>query len=241
MSRDENIISLSKKLNMRTFGQYAKHIDGSRPFGDNLLSLLSAENDLREQESLKRRIKRAGFPVIKTLGAFEFSNRLPHLNREQVDRLAQCDFIKLRTNVCALGNSGTGKTHLMTAIGMEAIRKGYSVRFYRANDLVVQLAEAESEKRLGAMLKPLRNSALLCLDELGYITMTQEKSHLLFQVLAARYETRSTFITSNMEFSKWSTFLGDPVMTEALIDRLVHRSAVLNMNGEGYRTLNRGI
>jgi DNA replication protein DnaC len=216
--------------------QYKKHTKPEHSFEENLLTLLRLENDLRERESAKRRIKQAGFPIIKTLDTFEFNAaKLPYLKQEQVIELSLCDFIKARTNICAIGNSGTGKTHLITALGMEAIRKGYSVRFYRACDLATQLAEAQSEKRLNGMLKALQKCQLLYVDELGYMTLDQKSAQLLFQVLAGRYEVRSTMITSNLEFSKWPNFIGDPIMATALVDRLVHRSAILNMNGEGYR------
>lgn len=216
--------------------QYKKHIKPEHSFEENLLTLLRLEHDLRDRESTKRRIKQAGFPIIKTLDTFEFNTaKLPYLKQEQVLELSLCDFIKARTNICAIGNSGTGKTHLLTALGMEAIRKGYSVRFYRACDLATQLAEAQSEKRLNGMLKTLQKCQLLYVDELGYMTLDQKSAQLLFQVLAGRYEVRSTMITSNLEFSKWPNFIGDPIMATALVDRLVHRSAILNMNGEGYR------
>jgi DNA replication protein DnaC len=220
--------------------QYNKHIKKDIPFEENLLLLLRLEDDRRTSESLKRRVKLAGFPIIKTLDTYEFDPaRLPYLKQEQVLDIALCDFIKDRTNVCSIGNSGTGKTHLMTAIGMEAIRKGYSVRFYRACDLAMKLAEAQSEKKLSGMISALHKCQLLCLDELGYMTLDPKSTQLLFQVLAGRYEVRSTMITSNLEFSRWPDFIGDQVMATALVDRLVHRSTILNMNGESYRVMRR--
>ncbi len=235
-TQENEIIRLSRRMKWSAVEHYKKHIKPENSFEDNLLALLRLESDLRDRESIKRRIKQAGFPIIKTLDTFEFNTaKLPYLKQEQVIELALCEFIKERTNVCAIGNSGTGKTHLITALGMEAIRKGYSVRFYRACDLATQLAEAQSEKRLNGMLKALHKCQLLCVDELGYMTLNQKSAQLLFQVLAGRYEVRSTMITSNLEFSKWPNFIGDPIMATALVDRLVHRSAILNMNGEGYR------
>jgi DNA replication protein DnaC len=235
-TQENEIIRLSRRMKWSSLEQYKKHIKQENGFEDNLLTLLRLENDLRNRECIKRRIKQAGFPIIKTLDTFEFNTaKLPYLKQEQVIELALCEFIKERTNVCAIGNSGTGKTHLITALGMEAIRKGYSVRFYRACDLATQLAEAQSEKRLNGTLKALHKCQLLCVDELGYMTLDQKSAQLLFQVLAGRYEVRSTMITSNLEFSKWPNFIGDPIMATALVDRLVHRSAILNMNGEGYR------
>lgn len=233
---ENEIGKLACKMKWQTVAQYKKYVKKEHSFEENLLLLLRLENETRENESVKRRIKLAGFPILKTLDAFEFdTSRLPHLRQEQVLEIALCDFIKDRTNVCAIGNSGTGKTHLMTAIGMEAIRKGYSVRFYRACDLAMKLSEAQSEKRLSGMLNALHKCMLLCVDELGYMTLDQKSAQLLFQVLAGRYEVRSTMVTSNLEFSRWPEFIGDRIMATALVDRLVHRSSILNMNGEGYR------
>lgn len=237
ISQNESEISkISNKLNLHAISSYKKHIKTSDSFEENLLHLLQIENELRERELKKRRIKQAGFPIQKTIDTFQFSEeRLPFLKQEEVTEILSCDFIRNRTNVVAIGNSGTGKSHLMTAIAMEAIRKGYSVRFRRASDLVTQLSEAQSDKHLSSMLNSLNKCQLLVLDELGYLTLDQKSSNLLFQVLAARYEVRSTIVTSNLEFSKWPDFIGDPIMATALVDRLVHRATILNMNGEGYR------
>jgi DNA replication protein DnaC len=235
-TKETEIARLAQKMKWSAVEKYRKYIKTEDSFEDNLLTLLKMEADTRGRELLKRRVKQAGFPKVKTLDTFEFNTtKLPYLKQDQVLELGLCNFIKEHTNVCAIGNSGTGKTHLAIALGMEAIRKGYSVRFCRACDLATQLAEAESEKRLNGMLKSLHKCQLLCLDELGYMTFDQRQAQLLFQVLAGRYEVRSTIITSNLEFSKWPTFMGDEVMAKALIGRLVQESAVLNMNGEGYR------
>lgn len=237
MSQNESEITrLAHKMKLTVLENYKKHVKVDNCFEENLLALLRMENEQRDKVLLRRRIKQAGSPVIKTLDTFEFNQAmLPHLKQEQVLELAMCEFIRNRTNVVGIGNSGTGKTHLMTALGMEAIRKGYSVRFRRACDLVTQLAEAQSEKHLSRMLKALHHCQVLIVDELGYMTLDQKNSNLLFQVLAGRYEVRSTIVTSNLEFSKWPEFIGDRIMATALVDRLVHRSTVLNMNGEGYR------
>lgn len=230
------IARLAHKLKWSTVENYKKHITTEGSFEDNLLSLLRTAADDQERELVKRRLKSASFPIQKTLDSFDFANaRLPNLKKEQILELATCDFIKERTNIVAIGNCGTGKSHLMSAIGLEAVRRGYSVRFCRVNDLLTQLGEAKSDKHLNGMLKVLLKCQLLILDELGYITLDQDGSRLLFQLLAGRYEVRSTIVTSNLEFSKWPEFIGDPLLANALVDRLVHRSAVLNMNGEGYR------
>lgn len=230
------IARLANKLKLTNFVDYKKHISSEATFENNLLTLLRLETDEKERSLMKQRLKSASFPIVKTLDTFDFNNaRLPYLKKEQLLELASCDFIKEHTNVVAIGNCGTGKTHLMTAIGLEAVRKGYSVRFRRVNDLLTQLREAKSDRHLNGMLKGLLKCRLLILDELGYVTLDAEDSKLLFQVLAGRYELQSTIITSNHEFTKWPEIIGDPIMAEALVGRLVQRSTVLDMNGEGYR------
>jgi DNA replication protein DnaC len=235
---ESEICNIGQRLKFKVLDDYKSHINVDLTFDENLLTLLKLENDLRDKRFISRRIKQADFPVQKTIDTFEFdAKRLPHLKKDVVMELLKCDFIKDKTNICAIGPCGVGKTHLMSAIAMEAIRKGYTVKFRRACDLATQLAEAESEKRLGNMLKTLHSCQVLLLDEVGYLTMDQKSSSLIFQVLAGRYEVSSTIVTSNLEFSKWPEFIGDPVMARALVDRLVHRSTILNMNGEGYRIL----
>ena len=234
------IARLAYKLKWTTVVQYRKHISVESSFEENMLTLLRQANVDHEEGLVKRRLKSASFPILKTLDTFDFNQaRLPHLKREQILELATCEFIKEKTNVVAVGNCGTGKTHLMTAIGLEAVRKGYSVKFRRVNDLLTQLSEAKSERQLNGMLNALLKCQLLILDELGYVSLSLEDSKLLFQVLAGRYELRSTIITSNHEFSKWPAVIGDPIMAEALVGRLVQRSSILNMNGEGYRLRDR--
>lgn len=230
------ILQLANKLKWPAVEKYQKHISADASFEENLLTLLRVAADEQERVWLKRRLKAAAFPILKTLDTFDFSQaRLPNLKKEQFLELLSCDFINDHTNIVAIGNCGTGKSHLMTVLGLEAIRKGYSVRFCRVNDLLIQLKEARSDRHLNAMLKALLKCQLLILDELGYISLDQDASKLLFQVIAGRYEVRSTVVTSNLEFSRWPDIIGDPLMAAALVDRLVHRSTVLNMNGEGYR------
>lgn len=154
--------------------------------------------------------------------------------------LATCEFIKKKQNVIAVGNCGTGKSHLSIALGIEAITKGYTVKFRRASDLVTQMTEAVSEKHLSLFIKNVNACDVLIIDELGYLSFDAAGASLLFQIFAARYETKSTIVTSNLEFSKWVTFLGkNDHMTAALIGRLIHLSVILNMNGEDYRLHNR--
>jgi DNA replication protein DnaC len=125
---------------------------------------------------------------------------------------------------------------LTIALAIEAICKGYTVKFKRASDLVNQMSEAQENKTLNKYLKSLNACEALIIDELGFLTYDIQSANLLFQVFASRYEIKSTIVTTNLEFSKWIKFLGnDEIMTSALVERLVDKSTVLNMNGKGYR------
>jgi DNA replication protein DnaC len=201
-----------------------------------LVELMSQERERRHDALVKRRVREAGLPNGKTIDTFRLTLSIPHLKKEHVDSLGTCMFIKNRMNVCALGGSGTGKTHLMSAVSHEAIKLGYVVRFYRVSDMVTMLSEASTEKRLGSLMKMLLKVDLLALDELGYISLSIKKAQLLFDVIAKRSEAgSSTYVTSNYEFSKWKDFIGDTVLTKALVGKLAGDAVVLNMNGEDYR------
>lgn len=236
----DKIVALAKALKLLAFSDYKSYIKDGSSTEEILYNLLNAENAIKEQNKYKYRIKNAAFPIVKTLDTFVFDGRLPDLKKETVMELATCEFIKRKQNVVAVGNSGTGKSHLLIALGIEAIAKGYTVKFRRASDLVTQMTEAVSEKHLSQFIKNINACDVLIIDELGYLTFDAAGASLLFQIFAARYETKSTLVTSNLEFSKWITFLGkDEHMTAALIGRLIHLSIILNMNGEDYRLQNR--
>jgi len=185
---------------------------------------------------VKRRIRDAGLPNGKTIDTFKLVPSIPHLKEEQILSLKTCRFIENGVNVCALGGSGTGKSHIMAAIGREAVQLGYTVKHLRVSDMLTMLHEASTEKRLGAMMKSLLKVNLLSLDELGYISLAARKAQFLFDVIAKRSEAGSSiFVTSNFEFSRWENFIGDKVLVKALVGKLAGDSVILNMNGEDYR------
>jgi len=234
--RRAKIADLAKGLKLPLIAEFERHISRDDDFTDNLLRLLEMETLEKDRRCTERRTKAAGFPIVHTLDTFEFDDRLPHLDRDKIWELAESRYITEKRNIIAIGNPGTGKSHLGVALGLEAIRRGFSVRFRRASDLVNQMSEAQNDRHLSQYIKTLNNCHLLICDELGYLQFDLHGASLLFQVFAARYEVSSTIVTTNLEFSKWPPFLGnDPVMTTALVDRLVHRAEILNMNGKGYR------
>jgi len=243
MSNDsgKQITTLAKALKLNAFADYKAYIKDGSSIEEVLYGLLAAENSIKEHNKYTYRMKNAAFPVVKTLDTFVFNEKhLPELKKETVMELATCEFVERKQNVVAVGNCGTGKSHLVTALGIEAISKGYTVKFRRASELVAQMTEAVSEKHLSKLIKKINACNVLIVDELGYLSFDTAGASLLFQIFAARYETKSTIVTSNLEFSKWVTFLGnDEHMTAALIGRLIHHSTILNMNGEDYRLQNK--
>jgi DNA replication protein DnaC len=204
------------------------------PYEDFLLSLLEQEAARRDQNQTVARIKAAKFPLPKTLDQYEFA-AMPSLNKPQLLQLARCEFIEKLENVIFLGNSGTGKTHLSIALGMEACRLGHSVQFWTAAKLCNELMEAQSEKRLLQLEKQWLKSKLIILDEVGFVPLTKTGAELLFQFCAARYEKGSMILTSNLEFANWTQVFQDEQMTAALVDRLTHRAHIFAMNGDSYR------
>jgi DNA replication protein DnaC len=240
MDSSDNIKSLAQSLKLPTFETYSKHLKPEMSIEEALIELMTLECARRHESLVKRRVRDSGLPNGKTIDTFRLTPSIPHLKKEHVDSLVSCQFIENNMNVCALGGSGTGKTHLMAAVGRVAVQKGYTVKFLRVSDMVTMLSEASAEKRLGAMMKALLKVDLLALDELGYITLTVKKAQLLFDVVAKRSENGSSiFVTSNFEFSRWKEFTGDTVLTTALVGKLAGNSVVLNMNGEDYRLASR--
>lgn len=199
-----------------------------------LLRLSELELLDRERRATERRIKAAKFPVTKTLDTFDFL-ALPKLNKKLVLELARCEFIDRRENVLALGNSGTGKTHLALALGMAACQGGYRVRFTTAAALVNELLEARDERRLLRFQKQLAKQDLLIIDELGYVPLSKTGAELLFETFSQRYEQGSTMVTSNLPFNEWTEVFGSERMTGALLDRLTHHVHILEMNGDSFR------
>ena len=240
MTSNDTILNLARSLKLPTFGAYAEHVKPGMTIEDALIGLMSMESARRHEGLVKRRVRDAGLPNGKTIDTFKLVSTIPHLKQNHIDSLVSCHFIKDNMNCCALGGSGTGKTHLMAAICREAIQQGYTVKFVRVSDLVTMLSEAKREGKLGVMMKKLLKVSLLALDELGYVTLSAKKAQLLFDIIAKRSEEGgSVFVTSNFEFSRWKEFIGDTVMTAALVGKLAGNAVVLNMNGEDYRIASR--
>lgn len=208
--------------------------DGGIDYGQFLLELTELELRIRSENSEKRRLKEAKFPLLKPLEAFDFE-AVPELDKRLVRDLATGDYLKDRRNLILMGKSGTGKTHLATALGIEACRQSKRVRFVTGYTLANELVEARTERDLNRLLGKYARLDLLILDELGYVPFSKEGAELLFQILAERHERGSVIITTNLGFADWTQIFGDPNMTAALLDRLTHRAHVIECTWDSYR------
>ena len=201
---------------------------------DYLLRLSELELIDRHHRMVGRRIKAARFPTTKSLDTFDFL-AIPSLNKHMVLELARCEYIDRNENVIALGNSGTGKTHVALGLGLAACQRGLSVGFTTAAALVHELIEARDERRLLNLQRKLARLNLLIIDELGFVPLSKTGAELLFEVFSQRNERGSVLVSSNLPFDEWTEVFGSERLTGALLDRLTHHVNILEMNGESYR------
>ncbi len=199
-----------------------------------LLRLTELELLEREKRAAERRVKSARFPTIKTLETFDFAAR-PSVNKVLMAELMRCEYIDKKENVLLVGNPGTGKSHLATALAAQACAKGYRVRFIRTTELVTALIEARDERSFLRLKGQLAKLDLLVLDELGYVPASKVGSELLFDVISTAYERTSLIVTTNLPFENWTEVLGSERLTGATLDRLTHRCRIIETKGESYR------
>jgi len=202
---------------------------------DSLARLREGEAHVRHDRAIKRRLRLARFPVLKTLDQFRW-DWPTRLNRLQVQNHFRLEFIKDKANLILLGGVGLGKTHLATALGYAACLQGYAVLFASAIDVINTLAAAKGSGRLKQELKKYTKPALLILDELGYLPIDKAGADLLFQVISLRYEQGAIVITSNRAFKDWPTiFNHDSTLTAAILDRLLHHAETVIIEGKRVR------
>lgn len=217
---------------------YKETLDNNLTQLDFIEMLLDEEVINRENNRYKRLLKNASFPTIKTIDTFNFS-KAAFLNKKDILNLLSLDFLNENQNIVFIGDQGTGKTHLVTSIGVEACKQGKSVLFYTAASLGNKLIEMQDQILLTKFIEKLKKVDLLILDELGYVSLSQKSTQLLFQVFSERYEKGSIIVTSNLEFGEWGNIFNDEIMAAAIIDRLIHNSIIKSFKGQSYRLLNR--
>jgi DNA replication protein DnaC len=209
-------------------------------FLEVLAILIGLEQAAREQRALERRLREARLPKPKTLAEydFQFPKRIP---KSAIVRLFDCDFIERHGCAVLIGPTGTGKSHLLTALGYTAVERGHSVRHTRVVDMINHLTAAQLNGSLGKTLRTYVRPSLLLLDELGYLPIDKRGSDLLFQVVAARYELGSIVITTNRPFREWGKLFDvDNTLATALIDRLMHHGEGIVIQGDSYRMRDKG-
>ena len=204
------------------------------PFAEGLLKLSNYEVDLKEANAAKSMIKAGAFPFQKGVEHFEFDFQ-PSINPEQIHDFTTLRFLENQENIVFLGSSGVGKTHLATAVGIAAARRRTSTYFIKCHELLQQLKKAKLENRLEVRLKHFCKYKLLIIDELGYLPINKEDSNLFFQLIDMRYEKKSTIITTNINFGDWESIFYDPVVANAILDRVLHHATVVTITGNSYR------
>lgn len=203
-------------------------------FTEMLYDLTKEEIKYQSERAAKVNITVSAFPFEKTINDFDFSYQ-PSIDRNEILDLETLRFMENNENIIFMGTSGVGKTHLAVGIGMAAARKRISTYYITFNDLINQLIKANSENRADIKIKYFCKYKLLIIDEIGYLPITKEGAYLFFQLINKRYEKKSTILTTNQMFSKWPEVFGDSVVTNAIIDRLVHHAHIIKVKGQSYR------
>ncbi len=239
ISDQDQIEANLKSLHMPTMRRsYEEVADQARAeswgYENYLLQLLNLECEVRRQNRISRNLRSSRLPLSKTFENFD-KKRLPPKVVNHLSVLMNGSFLERCENILAFGNPGSGKTHLLCAIGHELIVKGKQVLFISCSQLVQDLLIAKRELELTKKLKSLSRFDAVIIDDIGYVQQSREEMEVLFTFLAERYEQGSLMITSNLPFSKWEQIFKDPMTTAAAIDRLVHHSVILELNVESYR------
>lgn len=230
----EQLIECCKQLRLSaTLAENAMTATGATN-QEYLLEVLKAEIQYRNMKRRNLYLKKAGFDNVKTFKDYDFDD-ITMPSNITIDLLKQAEFLSRQENLILYGKNGAGKSHMATAIGVEACMQGKQVRFYKTAALVNELVAAKANGSLVRLLKKLSKLDLLICDEWGYIPFDAEGSQLLFQVIADCYEKRSLIITTNIEFSKWNGIFYDDQLTAALIDRLVHHSHLIVFGRDSWR------
>jgi len=198
-----------------------------------LRTLVEAEIAARDASNARNRLKAAAFPVIKTLDEFDLT--LSSIHKASFDYLASLEWIGARENLCLVGPAGTGKSHLLVALGVAAVHAGHRVRYFTAADLVETLYRSLADNSVGRMIDTLLRNDVILIDEVGFAPLDDTGAQLLFRVVAAAYERRSLGIASHWPFESWGRFLPEHTTAVSLLDRLLHHANLVVTDGESYR------
>lgn len=239
LSDQDQIVENLKQLHMPTIRRSYEEVAGQAraetwSYEQYLLELLNLECETRRQNRISRNLHLSKLPPSKTFENFD-KKRLPPKVANHLNVLINGSFLNRSENILAFGNPGSGKTHLLCAIGHALIERGKQVLFISCSQLVQDLLIAKKELEMTKKLKKLSRFDAVIIDDIGYVQQSREEMEVLFTFLADRYENSSLMITSNLPFSKWEKIFKDPMTTAAAIDRLVHHSVILELNIDSYR------
>jgi len=229
-----------EEIGLLTFNQNIdKYIDlinqGQLTMVDALYMMTEKEKEFRQERVDKSMIKTAHFPFIKTFEDFDFSFQ-PSIVKEEILDLKNLIFLNSAENIILVGTPGVGKTHIATSIGIETSKNRYQTYFITAHELISQLKKAQLENTLMRRLKHFTSYSVLIIDEVCFLPISRDEANLFFQLINMRYEKHPTIITTNKSFNKWGEVFGDPVIANAILDRLLHHSKVFSIVGPSYRT-----
>ncbi|MDM8533163.1 IS21-like element helper ATPase IstB [Clostridiaceae bacterium HSG29] len=235
--------TLSENLKTLKLSQFNVHLDDYiDKINKNEISLVEALYELTKKEievknfnAQNAMVKVAGFPHRKELKDFDFDFQ-PKINKQQFLDFESLRFLEKKENIILVGNSGVGKSHLATSIGIAAAKKRVSTYFIKCHDLIQNLKKAQLENKLEQRIKNYTRHRLLIIDEVGYLPIGSEEAKMFFQLIDKRYEKKSTIITSNINLSDWNTIFKDSMIASAILDRLIHHSSIINIMGNSYRT-----
>lgn len=243
MNNLEEIREMAKTLKLLSLkNNTMRYIEEAEKEGltykDFIFKILKSEIERKEDEAFNLRLKRANFPYLKNLESFDL-NFQKSLDKTKVNILKEMNWVDNVYNLILLGPPGVGKTHLMIALGEEAVKKGYYVFFAPLNDLIYYLKTADENRRSREMVHRMERCDLLLIDEVGYLPLTREDANLFFGLISALQEKASICLTSNKDFSQWAELMLDEALAAAILDRLVYKAQVINMKGHSYRLENR--
>lgn len=239
MEKLELIKEHAKKLNLNYLHANADAIVEKADitevsYQELLFSILESELKLKEVKAQHRRLKNAGFPVLKTIDEFDL-NFQKSITQRQVNRLLEMEWIDRMYNLILLGPPGVGKTHFAIALGYRAVEMGYKTCFITMDALMHALKTQEISRKSTGKINKVLSSSLLIIDELGYLPISREEANQFFQLISVLYEQTSLIITSNKGLEDWTELMGDPALTTAVLDRITYRCELFNMSGKSYR------